>query len=466
MKQGWDLFSSVEGTARAIRHGKLSPTDVVRAALQQIERCNPRLNALISLSPTALDAAFAIERKVRAGQSVGPLAGVPVSIKDLILTRDLPTTAGSRVFGTGLTSKKDALLVRALRRAGAVVVGKAHLHEFAFGVTNENAHFGPARNPWDPDRVSGGSSGGSAVSVAAGMCLASIGTDTRGSVRIPSAFCGLVGLKPTLGTIPLEGVLPLSWTLDHAGPIVRRVRDAALLFQVLRPRGRTDYLAALSPGSRKLRLRLGVCDYYWTRLDGETKDALDEAVEAFEKHGFQLYPVSIPSIDEALEASRILAASEALAYHRKFIRDKPQAYDPAVLERLRQGETISGVQMAEALHLRRGLIESFREAFRRVDCLVGATVPSLPPRVGQGHLSINGEQEPIVENLVRMNAPQNVAGVPALALPCGFSRDGLPLSMQLIAGFNQEASLFALGHWYQQRTNWHSRQPSGWLEGA
>ncbi len=434
-------FDSVEETARRVGAGSASAVEVVQRALERVGRLNPRLNALLSVSPKALDAAHAIDRKVKAGAPAGPLAGVPLAVKDLILTRELPTTAGSRVFGAGLETGKDAALVRRLRRAGAVVLAKAHLHEFAYGVTNENAHFGPCRNPHDPARISGGSSGGSAAAVAAGMCPASIGTDTRGSIRIPSAFCGLVGLKPTRGRVSLEGVLPLSRTLDHAGPLARSVADAALLFEVLRtPRRRGGWAVGADPS----RHRLGVCEYYWSGLDREVERPLRAAVSALEEAGFEVREVALEGIEQALEASRVLAASEAFAYHRRFLEEQPQGYDPAVAERLRQGEEVRGYEVAEARQLRKVLIESFRRAFRQVDCLVGATVPCLPPLVGQGSLSINGREVAVVENLVRLNAPQNVAGVPALVLPWGSARGGLPVSLQLVAGVDREDVLFAV----------------------
>lgn len=462
MRLEWNPFDSIEALADKIRQGQISAEEATGRYLKRIENLNPRFNALLSVSRHAPEAAAAIQRQLDRGGTVGPLAGIPVAVKDLILTADLPTTAGSRVFGKGLASERDAALVNRLKRAGAVIIGKAHLHEFGYGVTNENAHFGPALNPWHPEKISGGSSGGSAIAVATAMCPGSIGTDTRGSIRIPAAFCGACGLKPTRGAVPLEGVIPLSWTLDHVGPMARRVKDVAILFQALRG-ARQDFPRAARPAQKVTGYRLGFCDYFWRQLDREIENPLRTALQMFKDRGFEVREIKIPGIDEALEASRIMAATDALAYHRRHLKERSQNYDPAVLQRLLQGEKIAGVEVAEAFQLRRGLVASFRQAFREVDCLVGAAVPCLPPAVGAGEVEINGEPAPTVEHLVRLNSPQNVAGVPALVLPCGFSSGDMPVAMQLIAGYGRESVLFEIGNWYQGQTDWHLKRPTGLL---
>src|SRR5712692_302162 len=262
-------FASATEVARAIAARDVSPVEVVEATLKRIQRLNPTLNAFIAVREQARADAQEAERKLPRGD-LGPLHGVPISIKDLILTRDLPTTAGSKIFGQGLTSRHDAPVVRRLRRAGAIIIGKNNLHELALGVTNLNEHFGPARNPWNTACVPGGSSGGSAAAVAAGLGCASIGSDTRGSIRIPAACCGVTGLKPTYGLVSTEDVIPLAWSLDHVGPITRSVEDGALLLGAIV--GRTaarHYVTALERPVRELRF--GICEYFLRDLDREVE---------------------------------------------------------------------------------------------------------------------------------------------------------------------------------------------------
>ena len=447
VSDGFDPYlAPLSETVERIQQGGLAPADLLDSSSRRIEELNPDLNAFISIqAPPAADRL----------STEGPLAGIPFSIKDLIRTRDLPTTGGSKVFGAGFRSRRDAPLVSRLRKAGAVILGKANLHEFAYGVTNENAHYGPARNPWQAERVAGGSSGGSAVSVAAGMALASIGTDTRGSIRIPAAFCGITGLKPTRGRISTRGVIPLSPLLDHVGPMTRTVADAALVFSVLDLKGEKFF----NPSQVDLSIRLGVCSFYLSRLDTEILRAVEAAVEQFRSAGYSVQEVELAGLDETCQASTVIVSAEALAAHREQLAACPDRYDPAVRRRIEAGERFSAVEMVEALQIRRRMVREFRRVFEQVDCLIGAAVPSFPPRVGQDFVEIDGRKEPIVENLVRFNAPQNMAGVPALVLPCGHGRNGLPLAMQLIAGRNREKVLFSVGRHYQQMTDWHRFRP-------
>jgi aspartyl-tRNA(Asn)/glutamyl-tRNA(Gln) amidotransferase subunit A len=380
---------------------------------------------------------------------------IPISIKDLILTQDLPTTAGSKVIERGYQSTRDALLVHRLRQAGAVIIGKANLHEFAYGVTNENAHFGPARNPWALDRSSGGSSGGSGVSVAAGLAFASIGTDTRGSIRIPSSFCGITGLKPTLGAVPTDGVIPLSTTMDHAGPMTRTVEDSALLFKVLAGRN----LPVEAPARDFSDLTLGICEEYLQNVDPSISDVIHAAIKDIGELGMQVKRVNLTRSADAHWASRVIAGSEAAAYHEQYIKTQPQNYDPSVLLRLKKGFQIPAIDLVKAFQIREAVIDEFQEVFKTVDCIVGASVPSLPPRIGEDFLEIGEDKQEVVENLTRMNAPQNVAGVPALVIPCGFVEPGMPVSLQLISNFNREDVLFRIGSGFQRITDWHLRRP-------
>lgn len=452
------LFDGISETVRRIARREISPLRLVELALQRIERLNPRLNAYISFGGDARRRAEAAEKAVGRKRRLGPLHGIPVSVKDLIHVQGFSTTAGSKVFGSGLVPERDAEVAARLRQAGAIIVGKCNLHEFAYGVTNENAHYGTARCPWDLSRVSGGSSGGSAGAVAAGLCFASIGTDTRGSIRIPSACCGVTGLKPTLGRVSTDGVIPLSWTLDHVGPITRSVEDAALLLDVMgsSPRRRKTFLAAAAEAPSQLRL--GICGYYLEDLPAEIEKPVQAALRILEKLAKEVREIEIPCLDDALHASGVIAASEALAWHERFIKDRSQAYDPAVLERMKKGFRLTAVDLARALKVRQETMAAFDRAFQACDCLIGAVVPSFPHRVGEDPAKDISKALAVVSSMVRLNAPQNVGGVPALTLPCGFS-GRLPVGLQLIAARGQESALIQLGASFQRETDWHRRRP-------
>lgn len=445
------IWAGARAIARAVAAGTLSPVEVVEAHLARLEALEPGLDAFISRNPRALEEA----RKAPAG----PLCGVPISIKDLVLTRGMPTTAGSRTFGKGLTTRSDAPVVRRLRRAGAVVLGKNNLHEIAMGVTTVNEHFGPARNPWDRTRVSGGSSGGSAAAVAAGLGAASVGSDTRGSIRIPAACCGVTGLKPTYGLVDTTGVVPLAPTLDHLGPITRSVEDAALLLGAMaggkrqseRWLGAVDH--APDPG-----LRIGVCDALFEAVDGPIEGAVREALELFGRGGWPAARVELPLLAEAHAASGVITAAEALAFHQERLDRNPEGFGPLVRSRLEKGRGLSAVDYVRAEQTRVLFTEAWDAVFTRVDCVIAPTLAALPPRIEEHHVTINGREANTLDAFTRLTALANMAGVPALTLPCGFA-GGMPIGLQLIAAAGREEILFALGAWYQTRTDWHARRP-------
>lgn len=304
-------FLGLRAVGRRIATGQLSPLEVADAAIGQIDALEPSLNAFIWRNPNARREAERADQMLRKGGPTGPLHGVPLTIKDLILTRDAPTTAGSRVFEEGLRGTRDAPVVRRLRRAGAILLGKTNLHEIAMGVTTVNEHFGPTRNPWDPARVAGGSSGGSAAALAAGFGYGSVGTDTRGSIRIPAACCGVTGLKPTHGLVPTEDVIPLSWSLDHVGPMARSVEDTAVLLGVMAGgRARFErWLAAVDAAPD--RLHIGLCPYYMHDLDPAIERAVADAITLFERAGHRLVEVEIAGLPEAHVASGMITGAEA-----------------------------------------------------------------------------------------------------------------------------------------------------------
>ncbi|HEX9565517.1 MAG TPA: amidase [Gemmatimonadaceae bacterium] len=443
--------------ADRIRKGRLSPVELVDETLDRIARENPRLNAFLAVfDETARTAARRADRLVRRrGATSPPLLGVPVSVKDLVLTTEAPTTAGSRIFGDGLVAEHDATVVRRLRRAGAIVIGKTNLHEVALGVTSANEHFGPVRNPFDPERVAGGSSGGSAAAVAAGLGPLSVGTDTRGSIRIPAACCGVTGLKPTRGLVPLDGVVPLSPSLDHVGPIARSAAECALMLEVMAgSRHAGKFLRATRRAVRGMRV--GVSEFHLRDLDAMVQKPVEAAIRELGKLGCRLRDVRAPELDEAHLASIVISASEAVAYHDRFLRTTPDAYGPLVRKRLQDAYRWSALELLRARSARHAVALAFDRLFADMECLVGAVLPAIPPRIGETTVSVNGQTVGVVDAFTRLNAPQNMAGVPALSVPCGIDGNGLPVGLQMVAARGLDDAVLRLGAAFQRATDWHS----------
>lgn len=448
------IWSGARRLAQAVTTHEVSPGELIEAHVERLARLDPELNAFITRNPrAAADSARAAS---------GALAGVPLSVKDLILTRGMPTTAGSHTFGKGLPATADAPVVRRLRRAGAVLLGKTNLHELAMGVTTVNEHFGPARNPWDRTRVSGGSSGGSAVAVAAAMGAASVGSDTRGSIRIPAACCGITGLKPTFGLIDTTGVIPLAHTLDHLGPMTRSVEDAALILGVMAGgrRNATRWMEAVDQAPEP-SLRLAVCDALFEDIDAAIAAASEEALNVFRRGGWSPTRVEIPLLREAHAASGVITSAEALAFHAERLGTHPERIGPLVRSRLEKGRALTAVDYVRADLTRALFTNHCTELFEGVDCVVAPVLAALPSRIDVHHVTINGREANTLDAFTRLTALANMAGIPALAIPCGFSAEGLPVSLQLLAARGREDVVLALGAWYQRETNWHERRPVG-----
>ena len=460
VSEGRPAWLGVSELARRIARKEVSPVEVVDSTLAEIERLGPRLNAFVRvLDRPARQAARRAKEKVIRGSPLGLLHGVPISVKDIILTRDAPTTAGSRIYGDGLESPNDAPVVARLRRAGAILVGKTHLHEVALGITSLNEHFGPVRNPWDLDRIPGGSSGGSAAAVAAGLGCASLGTDTRGSVRIPAACCGVSGIRPTTGLVPTEGVLPLSWTLDQVGPLARSIGDAALVLAVISG-GRRLWNRDRPALTRSARgLTLGVSEYHLRGLDPEVADAIEDAVATLAAAGAERYDVRIPELDGSLEGSYVIGGAEAVAHHDPTLRERPEAYGPAVRARLEGGYAFKAIEYVRAQQKRERVVAAFDAVFRDVDVMVGATLPTAAAPIGAEEVEVGGRRESIIDAYMRLSAPQSMGGVPAASVPCGFTSDGLPIGLQLIAARHREDLLLTVGAELQRLTSHHRRRP-------
>jgi aspartyl-tRNA(Asn)/glutamyl-tRNA(Gln) amidotransferase subunit A len=466
---GVDLcYLSLVEAAELVRTRQVSPVELTRAVLDRAERLNPRLNAFISLTADeALAAAKAAEAEVAAGNWRGPLHGIPVSVKDIFAVAGVPNTAGSKVFA-GRVAGSDCEVVRRLKAAGAVIFGKSHLHEFAYGVTSTNPHYGPARNPWNPDHIPGGSSGGSAAAVAAGIGYGSMGSDTGGSIRIPAALCGVSGLKPTYGRVSRAGVFPLAWSLDHCGPLARTARDLAAILEAVAgfdpadpasagvPVG--DYLAALTGDLRGLRLGVAA-NFFFDDVSPEVERAVREAVKVLAGLGAELREVALPFIEYAGPAATAISLAEAAAFHRPLLAERAPDYGFDVRARLEFGLWLPAAVYLHAQRARRLILGQMLEAFRDVDVLVTPATPVTAPGVGQARVEINGREYDVRSTLTRFSSPFNLAGLPALAIPCGFDGRGLPIGLQVVGRPFDEGTVLRVGDAYQRATDWHRRRP-------
>lgn len=429
-----DLRSIAE-IAPLIRSGALSPVDIVGACLSRIE-ARGDLNAFITVTgDTALAQAADAAREIAQGHYRGPLHGVPVSVKDLLDVAGTPTTSGSAVPARHPSA--DAPVVARLRAAGAIIIGKTNLHEFAFGTTGDESAFGAVRHPLDPRHSAGGSSAGSAVALVEGMCFGSVGTDTGGSIRIPSAACGTVGLKPSLSEIETGGVIPLSATLDHVGPMARTIEDAALLFHVMKGVAHTP-----CAGIRTLVIGVPV-GYLCERLDPEVGDALSRVRAALAAAGHDVRAVEIKRAAWTPDVYLHIVLPEASWFHAPTIAAHAEAYSPGVRLRLEMGRYVLAEDYVRALRMRELLTGAVDEAMATCDVLLLPTLPITAPRLGATSVQVDGRQEPVRGAMLRLTQLFNVTGHPAIAIPAGTSRQGWPISMQLVGRRNGTDGLLA-----------------------
>jgi aspartyl-tRNA(Asn)/glutamyl-tRNA(Gln) amidotransferase subunit A len=439
---------SLARLAERLQAGELSPREAVESYLRRIERLDGRLNAYLTVAAEqALAGADALER----ARERGPLYGVPVAVKDVIDVAGLPTTAASRILA-GTVAGRDAACVEGLRRAGALVLGKLNTHEFAFGATTTSPHFGPARNPWSLDRICGGSSGGSACAAAADLAAGTLGTDTAGSIRIPAAFCGVTGLRPSTGLVPTAGVVPVSWTLDTVGPIARTAEDCSLLLQALAP----GYRAQLAGGAAGLRV--GLVRELVERAAPEVAAAVEAAVAELSGLGAAVAEVHVPGLDEAGVANQLVMLPEAAAYHLPWLRERLYEYGPDVRARLLAGLFLPATAHVNGLRAQRCYRRKLASLFRDVDLLASPTMPVLPPRIGEEEVELRGQRQPYRRALIPFNSPWSFAGLPVVSLPCGFAH-GLPVGLALIGRRGEESTVLRAAHAFQQATDWHERRP-------
>lgn len=452
-----DLLSLAEDYEKK----KVSPVEVVRQTLSEIEKSNPACNAYITVcAEEALAAAQKAEAEIMAGNKRGPLHGVPLAIKDMIFTKEVRTTMGSKVYQS-FVPDSDATVVQKCKEAGAILIGKTNTHEFAYGPIGDRSYFGPSRNPHHLEKITGGSSGGSGAAVAANLAYAALGTDTGGSIRIPSAACGIVGMKPTFGLVSKYGVFDLAYTLDHVGPMTRSVRDNAALLTLLAGYDAKDPYSYAGTEEDYMRLLgedirgkvIGLPAFFFQHIEEEVMRAVQQALEVYQSLGAKIREIEITGMDEIAEAQRITIQAEAYAVHEKTMLEHADDLDSEVRERLHSSKEVRGYQYVQVQRQRKRLTQQFNESFGEVDVLLTPTLPILPTNINQREVMIGDHQEGVRQALLRLTSPTNFTGNPGLSIPCGFSKSGLPIGFQLIGGHGAEAHLYQMGYAYEQATS-------------
>jgi len=453
---------SIRELSRRLAARELSAVELTRRYLQRIDEHNAELNAFITVDPEySLSQARQADRLLAAGDH-HPLTGIPVALKDTIPTAGLRTTAGSRVLDDWVPDA-DPPVVQRLRSCGAVVIGKANLHEFAYGGTSENEHFGPVRNPWDPRRVAGGSSGGSAAAVAAGLAAAAVGTDAAGSVRIPACQCGTVGFKPTYGRVRTAGLIPLGWSLDHVGAITRTVWDAELLLNAMSGRrGRRPDQQGEPP--RVEGLRIGVPSRYaFEGVDPGIADRVRSAIADLASLGVTVEEIDVPGLELSTATVYTIVAAEASAYHSRWWPERVEDYGADVRRKLEAAARLSAGDYIQAGRTRVRIVEALGAALEGVDAIVTPTAPLTPQLVGQKEIDFGGQRLPTTGGGVftRLTAPFNLSGGPAVSVPCGLTPGGMPAGLQIASAPGRDELVLRLAAAYEHKSGQSTEATDG-----
>ncbi len=462
-------YLSVGQLAHLIQKKELSPVEVIQAHLSRIEDLEPKLNSFITLRPEqAIEEARKAEKKIQKGQYLGPLHGIPFGLKDIFYVKGIRNTSGSKIFDHFIPDF-DCTLFNRLRKAGAIFLGKLNLHPFAYGVTGENEEYGHMHNPYNPILITGGSSGGCASAVASGECSLAIGSDTGGSIRIPSALCGLVGLKPTYGLISRYGMTPLAWSQDHPGPMARSVKDCALILNAVAgydPNDPTsipipipDYTKALTQNIKGLRLGV-IKEFFKLPIDPKVRKTVTEAFDQYRELGATISELTWPFLRYATPIASIIQSVEATAYYGKLIKERASEIYPPVRLRLESGIFFSGIEYIQAQRARLIFYRESLDLLNKVDLLVCPTVPVTAFPIGTSKIKLENQNLNIISLLTQYTRPFNLNGFPAITVPCGFSKDGLPTGLQLIGRPFHEETLLRAAYAYEQVTQWNSKKPS------
>ena len=454
----------IEALAPRLRSGKLSPVAVTQACLERIEQVDGKLQSFIHVSSSALDQAHKAEREIKAGRWRGPLHGIAVGVKDNYLTRDMPTTAGTKAPGITFPMRDSSSAAR-LRKAGAVLIGKTRTHEFAWGNVTP-----PVRNPWDLTRVPSGSSGGSAAALAAGLCTAALGSDTGGSIRMPASVTNTVGLKATFGRVSRDGVVPHSWSLDHAGPLTRTVADAAHMLNILAGYDPADPACQFQPipdYTRALRkpikgLRLGVCrNHFFERNQEDVERAVERAIDALAARGAAVHEFKLPLLDYGLGAIFAIELASSTAYHDISLRaGRTPYFQPDVRSLVEIGRFVTAPDYLKAEQYRTALMEAFRNIFDSVDVVLGPTTPITAWKIGEWTVDVGGKQESVLAASWRFTYPYNLTGLPAISVPCGFDRNRLPVGLQIAGRPFDELTVLRVAHAYEREHPWKDEFPN------
>lgn len=461
---------TLKEAADEVSAGNVSPVELVDGALSRIDSLNDELRAFITVYEEESRAiAKASEELIRAGHHLGPLHGIPIALKDNVGLKGLRTTAGSKVLGDWIPDV-DATIAAKLKGAGAIIIGKTNMHEFAWGGTSDNPHYGAVRNPWNTERFPAGSSGGSGAAVAARLCYGAIGTDTGGSVRLPSAINGVVGIRPSIGRVSNYGVIPLAYSMDTVGPMTRTVEDNARMFQVIAGHDRLDggsaeiavddYTADLARGVDGLRIGV-VPGYFFHHLQPPVHEAVTGALQTLEKAGATVVDVNMEHIHGNISAQLTIESTEPSAYHQRWLREHPDDYGDDVRTLLEVGELLLATHYIQAQRYRSLLRSEFLDAFRDVDVFICPTLPFTATKVGEALVEIEaGQPEDMLSAIMQFTGVPSLTGLPSLNVPCGFDDDGLPIGMQIIGEPFGERMLYRVGAAFQAQTDFHTRAPA------
>lgn len=453
--------------AQGLRKREISSAELTAQSLKRIEQLNRKTNAILTvLEERARRQAATADEELTRGVDRGPLHGIPVAVKDVFSTKGIRTTCGSVIFKDHVPDR-DAAVVEKLAAAGAVLVGKTGMHELAYGITSNNPHFGTIRNPWDLERIPGGSSGGSGAAVSAEMVFMAMGSDTGGSIRIPAAFCGTVGLKPTFGRVSRFGVMPLDFSLDHMGPLTRSVRDAAVALEAIAGHDSRDDTSSRrlvgrylpEPGCSIREIRIGWPEnFYLERLDPDVDAAVNRMAKTAESLGARIVPVRVPDIAAINAVGRVILLSEASAVMEPYL-SRRELFGADVLALLDQGRLLPATDYVNAQRLRRMMQTEFNQLWSKVDCLFTPTTPMAAPRIGDTVATLGSVTEDVRLAATRLVRAINVLGLPALSMPCGLDRESMPLGLQIIGKPFDEALILRVAAALEDATEYHKLRP-------
>ncbi len=463
-------YLTIAEAAGLVSAGKVSPLELTEAHLRRIGQIDGKLNTFLTVTAeTARVEAREAEREIAAGRYRGPLHGLPYSLKDLYATKGISTTGGTKILADWAPDYDSAVAER-LKSAGGILLGKTNMHEFALGATSINPHYGAARNAWNPEHISGGSSGGAASAVAAGLGHFGMGSETGNSIRRPAAFCGVTGLKPTYGRVSRNGMLPASWSLDHAGPLTRSAEDAAIVLQTLAGEDQRDAATSQVPvpdysaglGDTASGIKAGVPRKFLSGLSGEADSAFEEVLAMLGQAGVSIVDLNLPSAVYTASVSSAIMLSDAASYHADWVRDRPADYGEDVLTRLWIGMAITAQEYTDAQRFRRLIAGDMLAEMNSegVDLIVAPTIPATATPIAGGAAALGDEPYSVGESFFNLHRLFSLVGWPVVSIPCGFGASGLPLAVQIAGRPYDEPRILRLAHSYQQMTDWHRRRPS------